>query len=204
MQGMMKKMGGSMQGMMKRQMGGTMAMEGMMGMMGGGMEAGDWKSVEYQNRLYIAQLSSALAASEQNPKNAALLKELDEPLTMAFAKPTPLEDVLKYIKSATAKAGRAPLPIYVDPLPLKEAELTMASPVVIDLEGVPLKTALRLILKQLGLAYCVRDGVVIVSSPEGIRQELAEAATELMGNDPDQLSGIMQSMHSQMKRRAPQ
>ena len=28
----------------------------------------------------------------------------------------------------------------------------------------PLKTTLRLLLKQLDLAYCVRDGVLIISS----------------------------------------
>jgi hypothetical protein len=56
------------------------------------------------------------------------------------------------------------------------------SKVVIDLDGAPLKTSLRLILKQLGLAYCVRDGVLIISSVEGIHEELAEAARELMGN----------------------
>ena len=32
----------------------------------------------------------------------------------------------------------------------------------------PLKTTLRLILKQLGLAYIVKDGRVIISSAEGI------------------------------------
>jgi hypothetical protein len=53
---------------------------------------------------------------------------------------------------------------------------------------------LRLMLKQLGLAYCVRDGVLIISSVEGVREELAEAASEMLGNDPKQLEGIMQSM----------
>jgi hypothetical protein len=33
---------------------------------------------------------------------------------------------------------------------------------------VPLKTALRLMLKQLRLAYSVRDGIVIISSAEDI------------------------------------
>ncbi len=46
-----------------------------------------------------------LTASDENPRNAALLKELDEPLTMSFAKPTPLADVLKYIKSSTVEVG---------------------------------------------------------------------------------------------------
>ena len=48
-----------------------------------------------------------------------------------------------------------------------------------DLEGVPLKTTLRLLLRQLGLAYCVRDGVLIISSPQVIFDELKEAQKEL-------------------------
>ena len=44
----------------------------------------------------------------------------------------------------------------------------------INLEGVPLKTSLRLLLKQLGLAYCVKEGLLIISSPEGILDELRE------------------------------
>ena len=52
-----------------------------------------------------------------------------------------------------------------------------------DLEGVPLKTTLRLMLKQLGLAYCVRDGVLIISSDQGISEELEEAQSELESED---------------------
>ena len=65
--------------------------------------------------------------------------------------------------------------------------MTPESTVVIDLEGVPLKTSLRLILKQLGLAYCVRDGVIIISSVRGVREELAEAARELLGSGNEQI-----------------
>ena len=54
----------------------------------------------------------------------------------------------------------------------------MTSVVTLDLEGVPLKTTLRLALKQLDLAYCVRDGVLIISSVPGISAELSEAESE--------------------------
>ena len=75
--------------------------------------------------------------------------------------------------------------IYVDPVALKEAEKTLDAPVGIDLEDVPLKFSLRLMLKQVGLAYCIRDGVIIISSLEGIQQELMEAQAEQMGLNPD-------------------
>src|SRR5258707_4795193 len=40
----------------------------------------------------------------------------------------------------------------------------MTSPVTLDLEGVPLKTTLRLLLKQLGLTYTVKDGLLTITS----------------------------------------
>jgi RNA polymerase sigma factor (sigma-70 family) len=157
----------------------------------GGGALDDGSAEEFQDRLTITHLAAALAACDENPKNEALLKGLDEPLAMSFAKPTPLVDVLKYIKSSTAKSGRNPLPIYVDPKGLEDADVKPESKVVIDLEGVPLKTTLRLVLKQVGLAYCVRDGVVIISSVGGVRQELAEAARELIGGGNEQISRPM-------------
>ncbi len=179
--------GGGMGGMMGRMMGG-----GGMGMMGGAMmeEGGVREAIEFRNRLAIAQMAAALTAIDKNPPNQAILKRLEEPVAMSFAKETPLDDVLKYIKQATTpntpKTGSS-LPIYVDPVGLKDAGVTLNSPVNIDLEGIPLKTSLRLILKQLGLAYCVRDGVLIISSVAGIREELAEAARELLGSGKEEI-----------------
>jgi hypothetical protein len=94
----------------------------------------------------------------------ALLAKLEEPISMSFANETPLEDVLKYIKSATQGPDDTGLPIYVDPDGLQKAQKTMTSPVALDLEGVPLKTTLRLLLKQLGLSYSIKDGLLVITS----------------------------------------
>ena len=83
---------------------------------------------------------------------------------MSFANETPLEDVLKYIKAATQGPNDTGIQIYVDPVGLSEAEKTMTSPVTLDVEGVPLKTTLRLALKQLGLTYAVHDGLLTITS----------------------------------------
>jgi hypothetical protein len=40
----------------------------------------------------------------------------------------------------------------------------MASTVAMSLEGIPLKTTLRLILNQLGMMYEIRDGLMIITS----------------------------------------
>lgn len=130
---------------------------------------------EYQRRLMIAEKAPRVAAEDPSPQTKEIMKKLETPIAMSFANETPFEDVLKYIKSATAGANDNGIPIYVDPVGLQDAEKTMTSPVILDLEGVPLKTTLRLMLKQLGLAYCVKDGLLIISTVKGIQQELEEA-----------------------------
>jgi RNA polymerase sigma factor (sigma-70 family) len=163
---------------------------GRMGAMAAGMEGGGLGGdfgdesgiVEFRNRLGIARLAAGLNTWDKNPKNEAILLKLDEPIAMSFANETPLQEVLKYLKDATTKPGQSRIPIYVDPVGLQQAERSLDSRVIVDLQGVPLKTSLRLILKQLGMAYCVRDGVLIISSVQGIREELAEAAYELLGS----------------------
>ncbi|WP_406701048.1 sigma-70 family RNA polymerase sigma factor [Singulisphaera sp. Ch08] len=102
--------------------------------------------------------------SDQDARSKALLEKLEEPVDMIFSNETPLEDVLKYINSALAGPKGKAIPIYVDPAGLQEAERTTTSSITMDLQGVPLKTTLTLLLRQLGLAYKVKEGVLIISN----------------------------------------
>src|SRR5262249_13395781 len=113
---------------------------------------------EFRSRLEIAVLDAALADFEKGEdvgggaiKEESLRERLEKSLAMSFANPTPLDDVLKYIRAATSRPDAKPIPIYVDPKGLGEVGATLSSPVIIDLDGVPLKMSLRLMLKQLGL-----------------------------------------------------
>ena len=100
-----------------------------------------------------------------------ILDKLDEPIAMSFIADTPLEDVLKYIKQATTSSTYQGIPIYVDPLGLQEAEKSMTSTIRnIDLEGVPLRRTLQLILKQIDLVYFVEDGLLCITSEESADQ----------------------------------
>lgn len=96
--------------------------------------------------------------------NARVLKALDQLVPMRFPQATPLEDVLKSIVAATRGSDGRAIPIYVDPIGLLEAEKTMRSPVTIVLDGVPLRTTLRLVLGELGLSYGVKDGLILINS----------------------------------------
>ena len=100
---------------------------------------------------------------------------------MEFANETPLEDVLKHVTNASPTKGDADtgVPIYVNPAGLEEAEQTMTSTVAIDLVGVPLKTTLCLLLRQLYLAYVgpATEIAVAISSTDSIKKELTKPAT---------------------------
>jgi len=97
------------------------------------------------------QSETEIAADRESPRTKDTLTRLDAPVAMSFPNETKLVDVLNYVKSAT-KGGTysSGIPIHVDPNGLKETQKTLTSPVVIDVQGVSLKTTLRLLLKQLG------------------------------------------------------
>ena len=129
----------------------------------------DWFRSNSEKR--IKRWGHAVDLFDRDPKTKQILEKLDEPISMSFANETPLDDVLKYIKQATTTPTFSGIPIYVDPLGLQEAERSLNSTVTIDLEGVPLKATLRLILKQLGLSYTVKDGFMIITSEDSQDQQ---------------------------------
>ncbi len=105
-----------------------------------------------------------------DPKSRQILEKLAEPLSMTFPHETPLDDVLKYIKQATTTPTYSGIPIYVDPVGMQEAERSINSTIMIDLECVPLRRTLQLMLTQLGLAYFVEDGILVITSQDSEAQ----------------------------------
>ena len=98
--------------------------------------------------------------------NERVLKVLERSIPMRFPKATPLADILNHIKKATATPGQPDILIYVDPLGLQEAARSLNSTVQIDIDGVPLKTTLKLCLRELGLDYIVKNGCLWISNEE--------------------------------------
>jgi hypothetical protein len=137
--------------------------------------------------LLPLRLAVAGAAEDSGPVEAPddqsqrIAAELAKPINMSFPTETPLDDVLKYIRAATTGPGFPEgLPIYVDPVGLQEAERSLNSPVVIDVTRVPLRTSLRLILKQLGLAYRVKDGLLTITSGDSANDNEGPARAGLV------------------------
>ena len=132
----------------------------------------DTITIEYPDANHWRQISEkrirryeSTSLDARDPKTTRILAELDKPVSMPFANETPFEEVIKYIKTATTGNGLdSGIPIYVDPVGLTEADKTMASPVTLNLDGVPLKKSLKLLLKQLELTYTVKDGLMTITS----------------------------------------
>jgi hypothetical protein len=123
--------------------------------------------------------SMAAQPTPKGPMSARAAKtweRLAKDTNFRFADETPFEEVLKYIKAASATEGADDpgLPIYVDPVGLQEAEKTMTAPITIDLDDVPIKSGLELLLKQLGLRFFVRDDGILVITSENYDQSLTE------------------------------
>ncbi len=108
----------------------------------------------------------------KDARSRQILDKLDEPISMSFQNETPLGDVLKYIQQATTTPTFSGIPIYVDPIGLQEAERSFQSTVQLDLEGVPLRRTLQLLLTQLGLAYFVEDGMLVITSENSAKKPL--------------------------------
>ena len=104
-------------------------------------------------------------------RNTLIEERLGKAVAMKFANETPLEDVLKHVKEQTKDDKGKGIPIYVDPIGIQNTEKTLQSPVTVDLEDVPLRTTLRLILAQLGMDYRVRDGMLYISDADSLEDE---------------------------------
>ena len=69
-----------------------------------------------------------------------------------------------------------------DPKALGEEGLTLQSPVTLVVNQVPMKTALKLLLRPLGLTYTVEDEVVLITSPEAT--QAADVSADLLRRRP--------------------
>lgn len=118
-------------------------------------------------KMNIADPVNSGPIEARDDRSQKIAAELGKPIDMPFKEETPFEDVIKFIQSSTrSSAFPDGIPIYVDPVGLQEAEKTMTSPVIFGLAQVPLRTSLKLILKQLGMVYQVRDGLLTITSSE--------------------------------------
>jgi hypothetical protein len=129
-----------------------------------------------------ARLRSELRVA-RNYANGIISNELDKHLDMPFEKGTTLEGLISHIKCSTGWVEtekfypkrifmRQPgplenrLPVHVDPFALAETGVTMQTALRISSRDVPLKDTLHDVFHPLGLAYYIRDGVLVISTED--------------------------------------
>jgi hypothetical protein len=113
-------------------------------------------------------------------------RALNQPVAIDLADGTTLEDFLRYTRDETSGPNGDVIPIYVDPIGLAKADKTMDSRLRgVQLQGVELRTSLRLCLRQLDLAYGVRDGLILITSQDAAEFKLTIFPTD----DPFQIVG---------------
>jgi len=169
----------------------------------------DWS----QSSLATDQLLNAVRQwSSPVPRNivaanARILEALEQPIPMRFPNEIPFDDLLNYIKKATSTSTYPGIPMYFVGFQ-DEGDHSLSLSTQIDLEGVPLKTTLRLCLKQLGLAYSVQDGYLRISTEEDVVSSTLDDPFLIVGHCllallAGGLGGILAPMVSEVRRERP-
>ncbi len=118
------------------------------------LPAEQWADITSRREKYKAIELHKAGSSEQRIV-AALNKATDLDVVE-----TPLKDVMQYLADSHG------IPIVLSAKKLEEAGITPDTPVTKNLRSVTLRSALRLLLRDLELTYLVRDEVVEITTPE--------------------------------------
>ena len=99
--------------------------------------------------------------SQAEPKIKAALAQ---PTSIEFVE-TPLQDVVDYLKDVHK------IEIQLDSVGLKDAEIDESASVTKNIKGVSLRSALRLLLDELGLKCVIHNDVLLITSPQKVESD---------------------------------
>ena len=88
-----------------------------------------------------------------------ILRALASPTQIDFIE-TPLQDVIDFFKDYHG------IEIQIDTKALNDCGIDATTPVTKNLKGVSLRSALKLMLRELNLTYVIQDGVLLITRPE--------------------------------------
>lgn len=97
--------------------------------------------------------------------HARIRRALDQPVQLHFVD-SPLSEVVDFLKTTAA------IPIVIDKRALDDVGLGSDTPVTFSVDGITLRSALRLLLHDLELTYVVRDEVLLITTPEAAETEV--------------------------------
>jgi hypothetical protein len=136
----------------------------------------------YAQRVHEAQLRDALS-TYRNYRQEGMYDALDQPVALTYPDGASLDVVLKAVRMRTSKNPKMPkipvgIPIYVDPIGLQEAEVSLNSPVKRppSADTMAFGEHLRRVLESVGLGYIVKDGYIMITSGDSIDVPVGEDA----------------------------
>ncbi len=115
------------------------------------------------------QIIAKRKGDKLSDEDAAILKAMSSTVKADFVK-QPFQEVVKLLEE------RSGAKIVIDPNALKEAEIDYSTPVTLEAKKVTLRTALKKILGDVGLAYIVKKGMVQVVTPEVAQKTMTTKA----------------------------
>lgn len=124
--------------------------------------------------LAFSAVNSRAENEERTSAVAAIERALAQPIELR-AENRPLVELLRDVA-----AGRG-ITIVVDRVALEEAGVAADMPVRVALPAISLEAALRLILREYGLAFTIRDDVLLVTSAEAA-EAIVETRVYPVGN----------------------
>jgi hypothetical protein len=101
--------------------------------------------------------------SQLTAKEKAILRSLDTDISVDF-KNTPLNQVVDFLHDRLGQ------PIVVDDAALKAAEISYDAPITFSVKRISVRTLLRKILADVGLAYAIRDEAIEITTPQRARE----------------------------------
>jgi hypothetical protein len=117
------------------------------------IDAAQWQELTLRRGEYPTDMH------REKPAHVRIQQALEEPTELEFVE-TALGDVVGFLKD------RHGIEIQLDLRALEAAGVASDTPVTIDLRGITLRSALRLLLRQLDLTYAVKDEVLLITTPE--------------------------------------
>lgn len=116
-------------------------------------------------RAVAQSVDSRVSNAELDRLNAKIEAALDETTSLQFLE-QPLEDIAVFLED------RHKIEVALDSQALDTAGVTTDTPLTIDVDGISLRSALDLMLHSIECSWCIRDGALLVTTPEEVETEL--------------------------------
>ncbi|NQT12542.1 MAG: VWA domain-containing protein, partial [Planctomycetes bacterium] len=125
-------------------------------------EAEVWQQLTNRRR----EKYSSMDLATQGGAEQRIAAELKAPTELQFIE-TPLQDVMETLKDYHE------IEIQIDQRALDDVGVPADTPITKDLKGISLRSALRLMLRELDLTYVIEDEVLLITTPEEAEMRLS-------------------------------